>query len=150
MKQSMEYSQKILLVVEDSDEDFEALSRILKMLEFKHKILRCADGDEALDFIYHQGEYDDPVIFPTPSVILLDLNLPGTDGRQVLVEIKQDENHKKTPIIVFTTSNNVKDVEFCYQEGVNSYIIKPIGMEDFKNQVKNLINYWFNSVVLPE
>ncbi len=85
-----------------------------------------------------------------PSLILLDLNLPGTDGREVLEEIKQDEKLKIIPVIVFTTSSNPKDIESCYRFGVNSYVLKPINIDKSKEVMQSIVDYWFNIAVLPE
>jgi CheY-like chemotaxis protein len=81
---------------------------------------------------------------------VLDLNLPGTDGREVLRRIKQDNNLKMIPVVVFTTSNNPKDIEVCYQYGVNSYIVKPINFAQLKRDIQILVEYWFKVTTLPD
>jgi len=139
-----------LLVVEDSDEDFEAFGRMLRKAAIANPIYRCTDGDEALDFLYHTGEYIDFGKAPRPGIILLDLNLPGTDGREVLEKIKQDEILKVIPVVVFTTSSNPKDIEVCYRYGVNGYILKPIDIKQLMRTIQVLIDYWFEAVVLPD
>ena len=139
-----------LLMIEDSDEDFEAFGRLIRKSAVANPIYRCTDGDEALDFLYHSGDYVDSRKAPRPSIILLDLNLPGTDGREVLEQIKQDEALKTIPVVVFTTSSNPKDIESCYQKGVNGYIIKPIDVAKLRRTLQILIDYWFEAVVLPE
>ncbi|MGE5659995.1 MAG: response regulator [Actinomycetota bacterium] len=141
---------KPLLIIEDSDEDFEAFGRMMRKSSITHPIYRCTDGDEALDFLYQVGEYSDPQKAPRPAIILLDLNLPGTDGREVLAQLKQDENLRMIPIVVFTTSANPKDIEICYRQGVNGYIVKPIDVEKLLKNIKGFINYWFETVMLPE
>ena len=83
-------------------------------------------------------------------MIVLDLNLPGTDGREVLRRIKQDQSLKTIPVVVFTTSNNPKDIEDCYQYGVNSYMIKPINFAQLKRDVQLLVDYWFEVTTLPD
>lgn len=137
------------LIVEDSDEDFFAFKRIVRKLSVTQAIYRCSDGDEALDFLYHRGQYIDAEQAPRPSIILLDLNLPGIDGRDVLTQIKQDSNLNMIPVVVFTTSSNPKDVEICYQQGVNSYIIKPINVNKLMRTIEVLIEYWFEANTLP-
>lgn len=139
-----------LLVVEDSDEDFEALRRMMRQSAVTTPVYRCLDGDDALDFLNHTGEYGDRAQAPRPSVILLDLNLPGTDGRDVLKQIKQDSILKIIPVVVFTTSSNPKDIEVCYQYGVSGYIIKPMDVDKLKRGIQTFINYWFKTVILPE
>ncbi|HEX3531343.1 MAG TPA: response regulator [Thermoanaerobaculia bacterium] len=141
-------SQPILLV-EDSPEDYEATVRAFKRSGLKNPIYRCEDGENALDFLHRRGPYADPERSPRPGVILLDLNLPGTDGREVLTEIKRDEQLKQIPVIVLTTSNDARDVESCYQAGANSYIQKPVDTEGFVRAIERLNGYWFEVVVLP-
>jgi len=141
---------KPFLVIEDSDEDFEAFSRVVKQQSVVNPIFRCTDGDDALDYLYGNGVYQDSHSFPLPAFILLDLNLPGTDGREVLKEIKQDENLKTIPVIVFTTSSNPKDIEVCYQYSVASYILKPIDIKKLVTTIQGFLNYWLDFVVVPD
>ena len=150
MQQIVEKSYLPLLVVEDSDEDFEAFGRFVRKSQISNPIYRCIDGEDALDFLYRQGDYEDYQQAPRPSIILLDLNLPGTDGREVLEQIKQDEKLKTIPVIVFTTSSNPKDIETCYRFGVNSYILKPMNVQKSKNVMQSIVDYWLSVVVLPE
>ena len=138
-----------ILLVEDSPEDYEATVRAFQRSGLKNPIFRCEDGDEALDFLHHRGQYADVEQAPRPGVILLDLNLPGTDGREVLTEIKRDESLRHIPVIVLTTSNDDRDVEACYRAGANSYIQKPVDMEGFLRAIERLKGYWFEVVVLP-
>src|SRR5579883_396310 len=138
-----------LLVIEDSDEDFEAFGRVIRQLSFVCPVYRCVNGDEALDFLYHTGKYDNDTSQPRPGIILLDLNLPGTDGREVLSQIKQDQILKSIPVVVFTTSSNPKDIEACYQQGANGYIIKPINVHELIKNIQAFIDYWFEVSTLP-
>ena len=141
--------KRSLLVVEDSDADFEALKRLLAKMGFNDAIYRVEDGEEAIDFIFHYGEYKNEEIAPTPTLVLLDLNLPGTDGREVLVKVKQDEHLKAIPIVVFTTSPNPKDIESCYKFGANSYMLKPMKISDLEESLHTFIVHWFEVVLLP-
>jgi len=135
-----------ILLVEDSPEDFETTQRAFRRSGLKNPILRCADGDEALDFLFHRGSHADA---PRPGVILLDLNLPGTDGREVLSEIKANDDLKQIPVIVLTTSADERDVQACYQAGASSYIQKPVDVEGFMRAIERLNDYWFEVVILP-
>lgn len=135
-----------ILLVEDSPEDFETTQRAFRRSGLKNPILRCADGDEALDFLFHRGSHADS---PRPGVILLDLNLPGTDGREVLSEIKANDDLKQIPVIVLTTSADERDVQACYQAGASSYIQKPVDVEGFMKAIERLNDYWFEVVILP-
>lgn len=139
-------SQPILLV-EDSPEDFEATQRAFRRSGLKNPIVRCEDGEEALDYLYRRGRHKDAV---RPGVILLDLNLPGTDGRQVLAEIKQDDTLKQIPVVVLTTSADERDISACYSAGANSYIQKPVDIDGFVKAIERLNGYWFEVVILPK
>lgn len=139
-------SQPILLV-EDSPEDFEATQRAFRRSGLKNPIVRCEDGEEALDYLYRRGRYTDAA---RPGVILLDLNLPGTDGRQVLTEIKKDDCLKQIPVVVLTTSADERDISACYRAGANSYIQKPVDIDGFVKAIERLNGYWFEVVILPK
>ncbi|WP_377475924.1 MAG: response regulator [Microcoleus anatoxicus] len=139
-----------LLVVEDSNEDFEALQRFLRRSPIPVTIERCVNGEQALAFLYRTGSYVDRKIFPRPGLILLDLNLPGIDGPEVLRQIKKDVKLKTIPVVIFTTSNNPKDIEDCYISGANSYIIKPIDFAQLKRDVQILVDYWFDVATLHD
>ncbi|WP_293363324.1 MULTISPECIES: response regulator [unclassified Microcoleus] len=138
-----------LLIVEDSNEDFEALQRYLNQSFSDIPVYRCTDGDRVLAFLYRTDPYANPNTAPRPGLILLDLNLPGTDGREVLYKIKQDRNLKQIPVVVFTTSNNPKDIAACYEQGANSYIIKPMDFKLLKQTIQTLLSYWFEITMLP-
>lgn len=139
-----------LLIVEDSNEDFETIERFIRRSSMFVPIHRCVNGDQALAFLYRTGKYIQPDTAPRPGMIVLDLNLPGTDGREVLHRIKQDDNLKTIPVVVFTTSNNQKDIQDCYKYGVNSYIVKPINFAQLKQNIQMLIDYWFEVTTLPD
>jgi CheY-like chemotaxis protein len=139
-----------LLVIEDSDEDFEALCRVMQREGVFNPVFRCTDGDEALDFLYHTGSYSDPQTAPRPSIIVIDLNLPGTDGREVISQIKEDKNLKYIPVIVLTTSSNPKDIEICYRYCIASYILKPIDIDRLVKTIQTFLTYWLDIVILPD
>ena len=142
----------IVAIVEDSDEDFYAFLRTIEKIDYwmrsPYCFLRLQDGDEVLDYLLRQGEYEE-LDAPLPATILLDLNLPGTDGRQVLREVKQNPDLKKIPIVVLTTSNNPRDIDSCYNYGTNSYLLKPMGASALKQTVSTLCKYWFDLSLLP-
>ncbi|PZV11128.1 MAG: two-component system response regulator [Leptolyngbya sp.] len=142
--------QPLLLVVEDSNEDFEAFQRFLRQSPLAIPVYRCLDGDQALEFLYHTDRYTDPESAPRPGLVLLDLNLPGTDGREVLRRMKRDDDLKSVPVVIFTTSNNPKDIEACYQQGANSYIIKPMDFRLLKRTIHTLLEYWFDITMFPQ
>lgn len=138
-----------LLVVEDSNEDFKILQRLIRRMEVKNPIYRCTNGDEALDFLYREGIYKNIDTVPTPSAILLDLNLPGMDGRDILERLKQDGSFKKIPIVIFTTSSNPKDIDLCYQKGANGYLIKPMDAQELQKTIQAFVDYWLETNTPP-
>ena len=139
-----------LLVVEDSDEDYEATRRALKKVGARVAITRCFDGDVALVLLHRRGAYAARSAERLPTLVLLDLNLPATDGREVLAEIKRDAALRSIPVVILTTSLNPKDVAVCYGNGANTYLVKPVNFEHFTNTIKLLCDYWFGTAVLPE
>lgn len=145
-------SQPIILIVEDSDEDFYTLLRAVDQLitetSSSYSFLRLEDGDEAIDYLLRQGDYAG-LETPQPIAMLLDLNLPGTDGREVIQEVRQHDGLRVLPIIVLTTSRNAVDIECCYRYGANSYLLKPMGSEKIQTTVRTLFQYWFNLAILP-
>ncbi len=139
-----------ILLVEDSPEDREITIRAFKKAGVANDIFCCESGEEALDFLHRRGAYADPVRSPRPGIILLDLNMPGTDGREVLQDIKSEPGLKKIPVIIMTTSRDDRDIESCYEMGANSYVEKPVDIQSFVEAITRLKDYWFEIVVLPK
>ncbi|HEX2309295.1 MAG TPA: response regulator [Vicinamibacterales bacterium] len=137
-----------ILLVEDSPEDFETTRRAFRRAGLRNPMLHCATGDDALDFLHRRGRYT-AATAPRPGIILLDLNLPGTDGRAVLAEIKAEAGLSEIPVVVLTTSADDRDVEACYQAGANSYVQKPVNLDAFMVAIQRLHDYWFDVVILP-
>jgi DNA-binding response OmpR family regulator len=143
------YQSHHLLVVEDSDEDFATLIRAIDRASTQEiTIHRCIDGDDALDFLNLEGKYSSEVR-PSLSLIILDLNLPGTDGREVLASIKHAENLKTIPVVILSTSSNPKDIARCYRSGANSYMVKPMKFDKLRDSIRIMLDYWFKAAVLP-
>lgn len=140
-------STQPLLLVEDSPEDYETTVRALRSSGVANDIFHCVDGEDALEFLFRRGADADAA--PRPGLILLDLNLPGTDGREVLEVVKADENLKTIPVIILTTSNDKRDVEDCYRNGANSYVQKPVDFRAFLSAVQSLKEFWFEIVLIP-
>lgn len=138
-----------ILLVDDSDEDYESVVWALRRITFDDRIVRCASGDDALDLLYHRGPYADDTSSWQPSLIVLDLNMPGTDGREFLRQIKTDELLRTIPVVIYTTSSNPRDIEYCYQIGANSYQVKPVDFEKFCASWHTLVEHWFYHVTLP-
>jgi CheY-like chemotaxis protein len=142
-------AKRPVLLIEDNPEDYEATVRSLRRCGVANPLCRCEDGDAALDFLHRRGRYLDAAEAPTPGFILLDLNLPGTDGWTVLADIKRDPRLRTIPVVVFTTSSDHRDIESCYQVGANSYIQKPLDLDGFARAIARLKDYWFDTVLLP-
>jgi two-component system response regulator len=140
--------QQSILLVEDSPEDFEATVRALRKAGLANPIVRCEDGDEALDYLHRRGRYTEANA-SRPGIVLLDLNLPGTDGREVLGEIKGDVSLRSIPVVILTTSTDERDVERCYASGANSYVKKPVDLDGFMRAIQRLKEFWFEIVIVP-
>ncbi|WP_138499782.1 response regulator [Nostoc sp. PA-18-2419] len=146
-----------LLVVEDSNEDYRMLQRLMQRMSVQNPIHRCTNGDEVLEFLYQQSsdtytkgeDLLNSKVPPRPSVILLDLNLPGIDGRDILDRLKQDNSFKQIPVVVFTTSSNPKDIELCYQKGANGYLVKPMDAQELKKTIQAFVDYWLEANTSP-
>ena len=139
-----------ILVVDDSPEDYEATVRAFRKAGLRNPMLHCTTGDEALDLLHRRGAFAADGAAPRPAMILLDLNLPGTDGRAVLQEIKQTQQFSRIPVVVLTTSTDRRDVDACYAAGANSYVHKPVDLEGFMRAIELLSSYWFDVVILPK
>jgi len=142
-------ADRTVLVIEDSPEDFETTVRAFRRNGMNSPVFRCADGDEALDYLHRRARYSSADDAPRPDLILLDLNLPGTDGREVLQEIKRVEHLKQIPVVVLTTSADGRDVEACYRAGANCYIQKPVDLAGFMRAIERLHDFWFEAAILP-
>ncbi len=149
MATSADNSPGAILIVEDNDEDFEATVRAFRKSGVANVLYRCVDGEDAIDFLLRQGCYGPPDHAPRPNVILLDLNLPGTDGYEVLTTIKTTPSLHDIPVIVLTTSNDNRDIDSCYKVGASSYIQKPVDLSGFIEAVQRLTDYRFKIVILP-
>jgi len=145
----MEHRVEILLV-EDNISDAELTIRALKKNNLANKLVHVEDGQEALDFIFAEGAYSNRKISDTPKIILLDLKMPRINGIQVLKKIKSDERTKIIPVIVLTSSKEDPDILECYRLGVNSYVVKPVGFENFLRAVSELGLYWMIYNQIPK
>jgi chemotaxis family two-component system response regulator Rcp1 len=135
-----------VLLVEDNPGDVRLTIEALKDGKVHNHLNVVGDGEEALAFLRRQGQYANA---PRPDLILLDLNLPKKDGREVLMEIKQEEGLKQIPIVVLTTSTAEKDIFKTYELHANCYISKPVDFDQFINVVKSIEDFWFTVVKFP-
>lgn len=135
-----------ILLVEDNPADVKLTEEALRDLNVNKKLHVTEDGVEALSFLHRDGKYAN---HSRPDIILLDLNLPKKDGREVLKGIKSDQNLKNIPVIVLTTSQSEYDIAQAYNLHANCYITKPVQFDDFFQIVKSIENFWFKTVKLP-
>lgn len=135
-----------ILLVEDSPTDVLIAREALAEARIINTIHVTEDGVEAMQFLRRQGQYTNAV---RPDLILLDLNLPRKNGREVLAEVKSDELLKSIPVVVLTTSEAEEDVLRSYDLHANCYVVKPVGFENFVNAVRSISDFWFNIVTLP-
>lgn len=135
-----------ILLVEDNPGDARLTTEALIESNFFRGVHLVRDGVEAVDFLRHQGDYRRA---PRPDLILLDLNLPRKDGREVLAEIKSDDDLKSIPVVVLTTSRSEEDVLRSYKLNANSYVTKPIELDQFMDTVKAIHGFWLTTATLP-
>ena len=136
-----------ILLVEDNPGDVGLTLEALKEAKVLNKLTVVKDGIEALSLLRRQGQHAHAA---RPDLILLDLNLPKKDGREVLAEIKADDNLKRIPVIILTTSQNEQDVVKSYNLHANCYITKPLDLDQFIKVVKSIEDFWLGIVVLPK
>lgn len=131
-----------ILLVEDNPDDVKITERALKKGKVLNTLFVARDGQEALDFLFNEGEYTDPRKAPRPGLILLDINLPKVNGIDVLKKVKANERLRRIPVIMLTVSKRDEDIIRSYDLGVNSYIIKPVEFDKFVETIKNIELYW--------
>ena len=137
---------KVILLVEDSKADSRLVQEVLKTSTIDHELIILRDGLAAMAFLQQQGEYENS---PRPNLILLDLNLPKKDGREVLAEIKQNPALKRIPVVVLTTSHNEDDVIASYELHVNCYLTKSRNLKDLFKMVQGIESFWLETVTMP-
>lgn len=139
----------LILLVDDDPGDRELTRRALQEGVLRIDLQIATDGQEALDYLLRRGDYTDPLTSPRPDLVLLDLNMPRVNGRQVLERIKGHSGLDHIPVVVLTTSSQEEDILRSYDLGCNSYISKPVNLDCFFKAVAGLRHYWFQLVALP-
>ena len=134
-----------ILLVEDSPADVRLTREALKEARVRNNVSVAVDGVEAMDFLHKRGKH---ASVPTPDLILLDLNLPRKDGREVLEEIKHADDLRRIPVVVLTTSQAERDILTSYQLNANAYVTKPVDLEQFLAAVKSIEGFWLEVVKL--
>jgi CheY-like chemotaxis protein len=136
-----------VLLVEDNPGDVRLTQEAFKDGRVFVNLTVAMDGVEAIDILRHKGVHNDK---PRPDLILLDLNLPKKNGREVLEEIKADDDLKRIPVIVMTTSKAEQDIHRAYNLNANCYVTKPVDLDEFLNVVKSIEDFWLTIVTLPQ
>lgn len=135
-----------ILLVEDNNGDILLIQEALEEGKLSSNLSVTKNGMEAIEFLHRRGTYKDA---PTPDLILLDMNLPKKNGKEVLAEIKADENLKIIPVVILTSSQAEQDILMSYKLNANCYITKPVDFEKFINVINSIENFWFSIVKLP-
>jgi CheY-like chemotaxis protein len=138
----MDYEPLDILIVEDEPAHAELTRRAIRKAGNANRIFIVSDGEEAFDYLYHRGGYEDTVKYPLPGLILLDIKLPGIDGIEVLKKIKEDDLLKRIPVIMLTTSEREEDIARSYNHYANSYLTKPVGFKEFEEKIMQIEFYW--------
>jgi CheY-like chemotaxis protein len=132
--------------VEDNEGDIGLIEEVLEEAKIRNNLHIAKDGEEAMLFLHGEGRFSGS---PRPDVILLDLNLPKKDGREVLREIKEDDILKNIPVVILTTSGAEKDIHRSYDLHANAYVTKPLDFDQFIIVIKSIANFWLEIVKLP-
>jgi CheY-like chemotaxis protein len=140
----------LVMLVEDNVDHAELVIRTLEEHRIANRVRHFLDGQSALDYLFQRGEFADRTDNARPHVVLLDLRLPRVDGIDVLKAIKEDEHLKTIPVVVLTTSEAEKDVAKAYYNHANSYLVKPVGFDEFKRLMDDLGFYWLSWNTHPD
>ncbi len=138
-----------ILMADDDEDDILLTQKALRQGKLLNELFCVHDGEELLDYLFHQGAYTDAAKAPRPGIILLDLNMPRMDGREALKEIKAHPDVHDIPVVVFTTSKAEEDIYRSYKLGVNSFITKPVTFDRLIEVMQMIGKYWFEIVTLP-
>jgi len=139
----------VILLAEDDDGHAEIVRRNFEESLLANTLIRVADGQAALDYLYRRNEFSDPAKAPRPGIILLDLRMPKVDGLTVLKTIKEDANFSNIPVVILTTSEAERDVAKAYESHANSYLVKPVDFTKFTELLKTFGYYWLAWNQLP-
>ena len=138
-----------ILLVEDNAMDVELILDAFREARLGNKIQVARNGTEALEYVFGQGKYADREQYPLPDIVLLDLKMPGIDGHEILKRIKGADKLKRLPVIILTSSRDEGDRAMSYDNGANSYLVKPVSFDDFLKVVQQVSDYWLTLNVEP-
>ncbi len=139
-----------ILLVEDDEDDIAITKKAFNKAKISNPLYIVRDGEEAVEFLTRKGRYLDPETAPKPGLILLDLNMPRLDGREVLDLIKRDPELHRIPVVVLTTSDEDADILGCYDRGANTYITKPVDFKNFMEAIITIGTYWLCIARIPD
>lgn len=135
-----------ILLIEDNLGDIRLIQEVMKESDFRHELSIVTDGEQAIQYLRKEGKFKDA---PIPNLILLDLNLPKKDGREVLSEIKTTLPYKIIPVVVFSSSEAEKDINKAYELYANAYVVKPFDFNKFSQVIQAIQRFWLDVVKLP-
>jgi CheY-like chemotaxis protein len=138
------------MVVDDNDGDILFFSRAFKQAGFKNRLITLSSGDETVKYLSGEGCYANREEFPMPKLALLDIKMPGIDGLEVLQWMRQNNSLDQIPVLMLTTSSYPEEVKRAYALGANAYLVKPMDLQEFANQVKAMGQFWLEHCRLPE
>ncbi|OGP82215.1 MAG: hypothetical protein A2Y95_02260 [Deltaproteobacteria bacterium RBG_13_65_10] len=145
----MQKGKARVLLVEDNPDHIEIITSAIKGSGFVDEIYIAQDGEEALDFIFHDGKYRIEENAPRPDVVILDVKLPKENGISVLRKLKANSDSRNIPVVILTTSSSPVDIQSSFAEGANSYVIKPFKYNELMDKIESLLHYWFQTNELP-
>lgn len=131
-----------ILLIEDNPDDATLVIRALKKCNLGNNLIHLSDGEQALNFLFGEGQFSERKVEDKPKLILLDLKMPKIDGLQVLKAIREDPRTKSIPVVVMTSSAEEKDIAATYSSGVNAYVVKPVGFDNFAKAITELGLFW--------
>jgi len=140
---------KVVLMADDDEDDLLLVRNAFSLAGIPIELRSVPDGEELVEYLLRRNKYKDTDLFPEPSLVLLDLNMPKKDGREVLAEIKAHPVLRQIPVVVLTTSREQVDIQKCYEMGASSYVTKPNGFNALVDVLKTVGKYWLETVELP-
>jgi CheY-like chemotaxis protein len=143
------HATKVVLMADDDEDDLVLVKDAFAAAGIFIELRSVPDGEELVEYLFRRNKYEDSSLFPEPNLILLDLNMPKKDGREVLAEIKAHPILRQIPVVVLTTSREDADIRKCYEMGASSYVTKPNGFNALVDIVKTVGKYWLETVELP-
>jgi len=132
----------VILIAEDNENDIFMLRRAFTQLEIDSPIFIVSDGEQAISYLHGDGKYSNRAEYPLPDLLLLDLKMPRTNGFEVLQWIRGNPSLASLRVVVLTTSEQIRDINRAYQLGANSFLVKPVHFDDFRNTLKAIYDYW--------